>query len=338
MSHPILANWRHDVGPLRLRMPVDPTPNPTVNWQAVYDAGGYHEDEDWLDRLDNRVWGTANPAETGGSGICFGHSTENLAAILVAIECFPASVKPDKEHLIRWLRKLIAWWEMTKDPAAARAIVAFVSDYIGSWNYSPTEPWIDRYTAQVQASPHVGTGMNGREGGWLSWGRGMQHKVARTSSVWSHKMLDLCALAAMPSTGQVLADARAGIDQPKVVYCFHQGILLMGNLALCKMLSLAVPQWCLDWMAAVSLLPQVDYYGHPSMPAFLYTDASGALRVATGSGQQPDPSFGWYQSCAVALESMGHAEFMPYATKWGPSRAGNEQDRKFSMLFRGRIA
>ena len=333
----IRTDWNHNWGPLDLPLPIDPIPHPGVDWKAVWDNYLSQEHYDSQDAVRQRVYGTANPAEVGGSGICPAYSTPDLDAVLTIIKCFPNSVPPDNEHLIRWLLFYIQWWELTHDPKAARALVSFVSNRIAAWHMNPDgADYLTFFTNEVIANPSKGTRMNGREAGWLSYARAMQMKVARTETSWARNMIQLCNDAAILGTGQVLADVREGIDQQKVVYCFHQGILLMGVLALCKRLGWGPPKWTLDWMTSVSLLPTVLYYGTPSMPAFCYSRGIH-LVPATGTGQQPDPAFGWYQSCCVALASMGHPEFMQYATKFGPATwdGHDEQVRKSTMLLRG---
>lgn len=328
-------NWRLAYGPIGLAMPKDPVHQPGFDWGAAYFMGRAQQREDSLDRLNtDRTWGSLNPAEQGGSGFVFGHSTDDLDSCIVAAKAMEnTNPKPDEEHAIRWFRHSMEWWELSRDPAAARAFVRIASNMIATgYQLAP-------YVEHVMASPHTGVSMNGRIFGWKSYARAEQMRIAPTSRAWARMFVDVCEQAAMPKTGQVLADVNTGggaLDQENVVYCYHQGILLFGMLACCAQLGKPVPTFVFDWMGQIENLPLSDYYGTPSMPAFLYTKGE-RLKPCTGPGQHPDPFFGlWSTLCVVLAKMTGERDrWLRKATKIGPTTNNTEDERKLTMLFRG---
>ena len=323
-------------GPINLPMPADAAPNPGVDWNAAWDNHQLVYREDWLDRLNpDHTWGSSNPAEQGGSGIAFGRAYDHMPSTLTQIKAMANSVKPDNEHAPREFTDLFEWWERTHDPKAARKINTVVSGRIAAW--TPTGiPFLDYL---MPLANHQGIPVNGREFGWLMWGKAMLHKVTRTSRVWSVKALDVCERAAIPGTGQVIVDTHVGIDQTGIFYCFHHTILAMGALALSHQLGKPAPKWVLDYALSLHEQPAYGLSAWPSPPSFMYSKGI-RLKTATGSAQQPDPGAGYWSSLCVALAKVtGDGEWINRAYRFGCGVSQNDaQERRDSLLLRGWVS
>lgn len=331
-------NWRAAWGPLELRMPVDPVPQPGVDWQAAYDNGETRPHFDWLDSLRNKKWYTDNPAEAGGSMVQYGYSAEDPDAEIIAIKAIANSIKPDNEHGIREMIYPFDMWEKTHAPVHARQINSIVTRRIAGWLWNGV-PQLDHWASVVAAAPHVGINVNGREFGWLLFGKAMVHKVTRTSRVWSLQALDVCERAAMPGTGQVIVDTHTGIDQTGIFYCFHHTKLAMGALALAYRVGRPAPKWVLDYALSLNEQPGIMMAGWPSPPSFLYSKGI-RMKACTGAEQHPDPAWGDWSSLCVALAKVtGDHEWINRAYRFGCGVSANSGDeRRSSLLLRGWVS
>lgn len=342
-------------GPLDLALPIDPDPWPDVDWEAEYFFGRAHERQDSQDRLNaDRTWGTGNPAEPGGSGIAFGHSQPDLGAVRVACKALQNTIPgADIEHALRRLLDPIAGFEMTHEVYFARqvqkATLKGLEVYPLEGPILLDEPaWFPTNLANLGAytlaHPHQGLKhVNARALGELAYGKAMEHKCARTlgapvSTAWMMALLDVLNRAAITGTGQIILDSdnsQHPLDQIDVEYTFQWSILAMGALACARRLHQPIPWWIEPHLDQLAALPPILYYGAPSVPAFTYSDG-GILKVATGSGQQGDPSFGWLSTLnAVMFRETQNTKFRDRVWQYGPKTVTDEQSRKFTMVARG---
>jgi len=347
MPSTIRADWRKETGPGNMPMPHDPPPT-LGDFRHALETHQHLDHEDSQDCLNaDGTWGPPGVGVQGGSGIAFGYACDDLGAVEVAVGAVRRRVDfYDGEHWIRQIRYAHAAWDMTHDPKYAREIVdygtkavtAFPIDGPVTDDDADVKANLAQYMHYAQKAPHTGLAhqFNGRLVGWYGYSRLMQMKVARTSSAWSKKLYDLCELAAIPGTGQIVTDTRNGIDQKGVQYGFQAAILIHTILCTCRRMGLPVPRWVANWMHAMYAMPVVDYYGGNSMPAFTYTDTDGTLKAATGPGQQADPGCCyWGHNCAILFLLTGSASWLEMANKFGPQTWGDEQSRRDSMLLRG---
>jgi hypothetical protein len=347
-------NWNIQ-GPLDLVLPIDPDPWPDVDWEAELFFGRAHPRQDSQDRLNaNRTWGTGNPAEPGGSGIAFGHSQPDIGSVRVACRALQNTVPgADVEHAIRSLLDPIAGFEMTHEVYFARqvqkATLKGLEVYPLEGPIVLDEPsWFPRnltnLSAYAHAHPHQGLRkVNARALGWLAYGKAMEHKCARTlgapvSTAWMTALLDVLELAAITGTGQIVCDSdnsQHPLDQVDVEYTFQWSILAMGAMACARRLHRQTPWWIEPHLDQLAALPPIAYYGAPSVPAFTYSEG-GVIKVATGSGQQGDPNFGWLGTVnAVMFRDTGDPKFKNRVRQYGPTENTDEAARKFTMVQRG---
>lgn len=366
MRSAYLDSW----GPLGLRLPSDPDPCPGVDWGALYRRGGSHAHQDDQDRLNaDRTWGTNDAQAPGGSGIALAYSQPDVAAVRVAFMGWKNNpVKPNPEHACRDGLYDLAGFEMTGEAQFARGVQAVATRCtVWPWfemdgevrlddpGYRPQN--LDNLMAYAQAHPHQGLRyVNIRALGWAMYFKAAEvyclKKMARSavatiSTAWLEKALDVLDLAAMPGTGQIEFgdfDEQHPIDQLGCEYSFHKGILAMGAMACAKQCGRPLPTWVRQWLEAAAVLPAMTYspYGAASLPSFTFS-VGGKLYVASGSGQNGDPAFGWHQSACVGaamLDVANRAHWLSLATRWGPTvwDGKDEQTRKFTMLYRGALA
>jgi len=356
--------FRRDFGPLSLVLPEDPDPQPGVDWDALWVTGQGHEHNDWLCRLNPipsapgcmpHSWGSTNPAEQGGSGVGFGYSQPDLQAVRVWAKAMDNTpTKPDWGHLLRRLMPYMAGFEMTHEPYFARQIVkcsAYVDELfpldgpiteVVNGALFPSS--LANLKAYAQAHPHTGLPKTDlRCLGQAAYTKAMEHKCSRVlgapvNTAWMEALVEILTLVAIEETGQLSRDTDANIDQPDIVYSFHQGFALMGLLACCKRLNKPVPSCAVQWMNALGALPSMIIYGHPSVPAFTYSQG-GQLHSATGARQGGDPGCGYWSAVCVALHKLQpSACWLERASQYGPQTwapGQGEQSRLDSMLVRG---
>lgn len=345
-------------GPLDLVLPIDPDPCPGFDWEAAYFMGQAKEHQDSQDRLNaDRTWGTDNPAAPGGTGIAFAYSQPDLPAVRVACKGWKNNpYKPDVEHSMRDGIYYMAGFEMTHEVYFARGVRDVAER-------CTTFPWfslhgdvvldspasrpqnLDCLLARAQG-PDRNTGLrfiNLRAFGNALYWKAALHKCARVLGApepteWMSKALDIMEFAAVPTTGQISSnpgDAQHPLDQPNCEYTFHWSFAAMGALACSRRLHLPPPSWIEPHLDQLAALPPMDYYGGQSIPAFTYSDG-GVLKVATGSGQQGDPNFGWLGTVnAVMYRETGKQKFKDRVRQYGPTANTDEVARKFTMVQRG---
>jgi len=350
-------------GPLELVLPADPDPCPGVNWQQLYDLGQAHDHQDSQDRLNaDRTWGTNDTQAPGGSGIAFAYSQPDIDCVRVACKGWKNNpIKPNPEHSWRDGVYYMAGFEETHDVHFARGVQSVAQR-------CTTYPWfsltgdislddpgnrpqnLDCLLAETQARPHQGMRfLNLRAYGNALYWKAAEHKCARVlgapiDPTWMVKALSVLEAAALP-TGALFCgtefDPQHPLDQVQSEYTMHWAFTAMGAMACAKRLHQPIPSWILPHMDALDALPPMIYapYGATSLPSFTYTDGD-VLRVATGSGQNGDPAFGWWSSVCVAISGFfpsPRAYWLERAKHWGPWQwdGADEQTRKFTMLYRG---
>jgi hypothetical protein len=366
-----IPDWNLHAGPLEIPVPIDPNPQPGVTWQALYDTNQSHVHQDSQDALfatpvGPPKWGTDNPAQGGGSGVSWVYNQDDLDAIRVAVKGWKNNpVKPDTEHALRDFIYAMAGFDRTHEVSFAREVQKIANrGTVAPWFSLTGEVLLDSpgwrpqnlecLLARAQG-PDCGQGLrysNLRALGTTAYLKAGEHKCARilgaaVSKDWMLKYLQILDLAAVPNTGQIGSapgDAAHPLDQPNCEYSFHWGFAAMGALACAKRCSLPVPSWIITHLNALDGLPSMTYqpYGVTSLPSFTYSDSFG-LRVATGTGQNGDPAFGWWSSVCVAVAHMIPAQrsyWLERSKHWGPWQwdGTSEQDRKFTMLYRGATA
>lgn len=350
-------NWNIQ-GPLDLVLPIDPDPWPDVDWEALRFTGQPHPHQDSQDALfAGGIWGTDNPALGGGTGIAFGYSQPDIDAVRVACKGWNANpVKPDPEHACRDGLYFMAGFEMTHELFFARGVKA-VADRCTSF------PWFALHGDVVLDSaanrpqnldclrsralgPDRGQGLrftNLRAFGWAMYWKAALHKCARVlgaaePTTWMEEALDILELAAVPGTGQIgcsPGDQQHPLDQPNNLYTFHGSIAVMGALACAHRLHRPTPTWIEPWLDGLATLPPIPYYGAPSLPAFTYSQG-GVLHASTGAGQQGDPEFGWFSTLHTVMYRETHKQkFLDRIGQYGGLVASDEQNRKWSMVYRG---
>lgn len=339
--------WRESFGWSDLRMPIDPAPSladfpaALANHQALE-----HEDaEDFLNA--DGTWGPGNVGAEGGSGIAFGYSSDDLAAVVIANKATHARAKwYDYEHWIRQIRYAIAEAEMRVDNIhAVRRVLEYANHARADWSetgrVSLGTPWDipenwNQYHRMALEKPGQGLFINGRAAGWILCGEAMALKLQPgRSRAFARMALDTLRLAAMPGTGQIIADDGGGAHVAPVQYTFHAAILGQGTLGLCHRLKLEIPLWLREWFASIKALPVMDYYGYPSPPAFTYT-IDGKLVVEKGPIQHADPGCAFWSSNAIAAMKIdGDQGWKEEAKRFGATNTSDQLNRRLSMLLRG---
>lgn len=336
-------------------MPDDGASISSVDWTSVLQrphGWGKLVHEDDTDSLnDDGTWGPESVGAVGGSGIVFGYSVEDLAAVVVAEQAVHLRTAfYDWEHWVRQTRYATAAWEMTHDRRYARRIVqygemagaAFAFPGAISYGQGWTPFSISQYLDMAAKDPHNGIqGANLRQMGWLADSRAMQLKVTPNDPKvrsWIEGFLALCELAAMPGTGQLTRDMHVGVVESDVQYTFHWAICAHAAMNCAYRLGKRVPRWVVAGMRALSELPVMDYYGSPSPPAFLRT-VGGKFVLATGPAQDGDPAHGWWSTnCAALARDTKDSTWVTLAKRYGPQDKASEQARKESMLLRGLLS
>lgn len=347
MTLTLRPNWRDAFGPLDMKMPTDAPPT-MVDWNLALEHHMLAAHEDSEDRLNpDGTWGPPDVGAPGGSGICFGYSTADLSAVLVAEgACHRRERWYDWEHWVRQIRYSIAAWEMTHDTKFARRIANY--DNFATGVFSDTgvvhldDPgWVPftlaQYNAMAKKYPGQGLPWNCRAVGWIAYGRAMRHKCDRlVTPNWAQMLLHTCELAAHPETGQLGHFNNPGDPLHSLTYTFHEAILIHAVLCLCKRTQRTTPRWVYAWMESVGDLPPMDYGGWPSPPSY-WTTVDGRLVAYQGPQQHGDPAHGWWGSNCIALHSLtGDVRWLEKASLYGPYLSNrNEQERKQTMLARG---
>jgi len=357
-TYAIRSTWRSEFGPWKSPMPVDPAPQ-SVDWNALYAGGIAHAHEDSMDRLNaNRTWGTDNPAEPGGYGIVPGYSCDDFGAVFVAEKAQRASLfQPDLEHSIRRTRWPMTAWELTHDTFFARRIHSLDEEIVaGAFSISgpvhTNDPgWtpqnLNSLHAQAMEHPNLGLSWNCRAYGEAAILRAMRQKCDRSlptspSAAWGFACLETSQMCAVPGTGQQGNwQAETGLpynfNEIGQTYTFHEGLKILGTLALCKMTNAPVPIWVRRLMDALESMPAMDYYGVRSIPSYWRT-VNGVAVPENRVDQHGDPAFGWWSTNCTILAQLLPGErnyWLDRALRYGPTVATDQQSRVFTMFWRG---
>jgi hypothetical protein len=344
MTIALRNHWRTRCTPFDMHVPADPNPAPGVDWQACFDNELFAVHEDPEDCLNaDQTWGPYGPDGTyrpGGSGIRFAYGAEDPDALVVANRAI--ANRALKYTLSHWPREAgYAWYlsDMTRDLKAPRRVVGLADFQKSTWalpdaydgpGYNPrTVAFMTKMAQQSAGLALDATRIDEpRAVGWLQWGEAMALKVSPSRDAqFARDLLAVADVAANPLTGQIVRGPHPGIDQGDIFYVFQSTIWAMGALALAHRLGLGVPQWVVTYAAKVAALPVVDYYGTPTMPAFVRTEGD-ALVPATGAQQQGDPSIGWIEELyAVLYRLTGDTQYLVWSCKFGVAASSIQEKR-----------
>jgi hypothetical protein len=369
MTIALRPHWRNHCTPFDMKVPADPIPAPGINWQEAFDQELFVVHEDAEDCLNaDQTWGPYGPDGTykpGGSGIRFAYGAEDPDALVVADRAIRNRAL--KYNLAHWCREAgYAWYlsDMTRELKAPRRVAALADFQRSTWalpdaydgpgNNPRTVAFMELLASQTPGRALDAVRIDEpRAIGWLQWGEAMALKVSpQREHTFAQRLVDLTLAAVIPETGQIVRGPHSGIDQGDIFYVFQSTIWWMGTLALCMRLGRPIPPAVFTYAEKVHALPVVDYYGSPTMPAFVRSEG-GQLIPGTGPEQQGDPSIGWYEElCAVLYKLTGDTKYVSWSCKFGvgatltaaatldQKRAAlaaitNLQARKQTVLLRG---
>jgi len=328
-------NWRLNTGPGNFIMPVDPA------FPLMQGLPCHREDSQvGIDADGHDIGGIG---DGGGTGIVFGNSSEDPENIILMEGVRHARLEYyNWEHFVRQFQYAIYRTDMIRDTIGPRRVIQYAN--LARTFFSETGPvffgagWypdnIHQYHEAALHNPGVGLPWNIREIGWAGYIETMACKVdPNRSRAWLQMFLSTCEMAAIPGTGQLSSGPNTGGGPTvpvNVQYSFHWGICAHAAICAARVLHQLTPLWVIEGMEALDACSTQA----GAVMSFLYSEG-GILKVAQGSGQHTDPAYGWWTTNCAALAQAYDPSWKPRAMKWFAPTGNPEQDRKFTLLYRG---